>query len=394
MPSERRILFLASYAPSTERPRAYNILRGLARHFRVSLIAQARSESDRAAIESLRTCCEGTEAVPLSRARSLANCLRYLPTPTPLRAAYFFNPAMRRAIARQLSTRRFDLIHVEHMMAAHFALPLRGPLRVFDSIDSIARLQEKIAHISGGLLDRLISLNELPKVRRYEPWLCRQFDAVLASTETDCAALRAPNARVVPNGVDLEFFGMDRGDRVDGGEEVLFYGRLSYAANREALRFLLCEIWPRVRAVRPAAILRIVGPSPPRIAAGAAGEGVVVTGRVEDVRPFIRKARAVVCPARFAVGTQNKILEPMAMGVPVVATREAAAEMAAQGDRDLLVADDAGSFAQQVVRLLDDAALRRLIARNARAYVQTHHDWRAIVDSLAGFYFALLAQQT
>ncbi len=394
MPSERRILFLASYAPSLERPRAYNILHGLVRHFRVTLIAQARSESDRAAIERLSACCESVEAVPLSRARSLANCLRYLLTPTPLRAAYFSNPAMHRAIARRLSAQRCDLIHVEHMMAARFALPLRGVVRIFDSIDSIARLQEKIARISRTPLDRLISLAELPKVRRYEPWLCRQFDAVLASTRADCAALQAPNARVVPNGVDLEFFKVDATDGIEAGEEVLFYGRLSYAANREALRFLLYEIWPRVRTVRPAATLRIVGPSPPRMAAHAIENGVVVIGRVDDVRPYVRRARAVVCPVLFAVGTQNKILEPMAMGVPVVATPEAVAEMAAQPDRDLLIAADAESFARQVVRLLDDAALRRLIARNARAYVQTHHDWRVIVDSLADFYFALLAQHT
>jgi len=404
MPNDLHVLFLASYAPSTERPRAYNILRGLARHFRVSLIAQVRSPEERRAVEAMKPHCDHAEAVPLGRARAWMNCLLHLPTPTPLRAAYFFNPAMKKAIARRLAAARYDLVHVEHLMAAHFAAGLRGVLRSFDTIDSIARLQEKISRQARRPLDRLISLEELPKVRRYEPRLCRRFDCVLTSTELDRRALAAPNVRVVPNGVDLDYYQPQQGGagcqpvNVPSApprepETILFYGRLSYVANADAIGYFLREVFPRIVSARPGVRLSIVGPSPPRAARRAASESIAVAGRVPDIRPHIQNARVVVCPIRFAVGTQNKILEPMAMGVPVVATSEAVAGMNVQPDRDLLVGDDPETFARQAVRLLRDDALRGLIARNALDYVRAHHDWRAIVDDLAAFYEKTVSQK-
>jgi glycosyltransferase involved in cell wall biosynthesis len=321
----------------------------------------------------------------------MANCLLHVSTRTPLRAAYFFNPQMKRAIARRLEAGRFDLVHVEHMMAAHFAAGLRGLPRSFDTIDSIARLQEKIARLARSPLDRLIGLQELPKVRRYEPWLCRQFDCVLTSTERDREALQTPNVRVVPNGVDLEYY--RPAGAAPEADTILFYGRLSYIANAEAIGWFLREVFPRVRHEHSAARLVIVGPSPPRFVRSAASECITVAGAVADVRRYLGRARLVVCPVRFAVGTQNKIMEPMAMGVPVVATSEAIASMGCAPDRDLLVGDAAETFARQVLRLLRDDALRDLIARHALDYVRNHHDWRPIVDELAAYYRELLADE-
>jgi glycosyltransferase involved in cell wall biosynthesis len=397
MANNLHLLFLASYAPSTERPRAYNMLRGLARHFRVSLIAQVRSLREREAVEAMRAHCDFVEAVPLSRRRALANCLLHLATPTPLRAAYFFNPNMNRAIARRLAAEHYDLVHVEHLMAAHFAVGLRGVVRSFDTIDSIARLQEKILRMARSPLDRLLSLEELPKVRRYEPRLCRRFDCVLTSTELDREALGMPNVRVVPNGVDLDYYKGGTGilpvNAKAEPDTIVFYGRLSYIANAEAIGWFLREIFPRILAGRPSARLLVVGPSPPVTVRRAASENVIIAGHVPDVRPYLQRACVVVCPIRFAVGTQNKILEPMAMGIPVVATSEAIAGMAAEAGRDLLVGDDPGTFARAVVRLLGDDALRALIARRALDYVRTHHDWRVIVDDLATLYRAIVAQR-
>lgn len=391
MSTKPHILFLTSYAPSTERPRAYNILRGLARHFRVSLIAQVRSASQRKAVETLRSHCDHVESVELGRWRVIRNCLLHLPTTVPIRAAYFFNPNMSEAIARRLAAERYDLVHVEHMMAAHFAARLRGVLRSFDTIDSIARLQRKILRHARHSLERLISLEELPKVRRYEPRLCRRFDCVLTSTELDRRALSVAGVRVVPNGVNLGYY--QPSDVEPEADTILFYGRLSYVANAEAIDWFLTEIFPRILAERPATRLFIVGPSPPQTVVLAASDHVIVTDRVPDVREYLRRARLVVCPIRFAVGTQNKILEPMAMGIPVVATTEAIAAMAAEPETHLLTGDDPASFARQVVRLLRDDELRPLIAARALEYVRKHHDWGPIVDDLARHYLAMIARK-
>jgi sugar transferase (PEP-CTERM/EpsH1 system associated) len=384
MNRNQSILYLTSYAPSTERPRAYNILRGLARHFRISLVAQVRSGRERFSAERMEKHCERIKTVWLPRWRAWLNCLMALPTRTPLRAAYFRNPAMKSAIHRRMREEEFDLIHVEHMMAAHFAADLQHRLRSFDALDSITRLQEKILQHTNSQVQRLISREELPKLRRYEPLLCRRFDCVLTSTELDREALGVGNVRVVPNGVDLDYY-QPRHVNPDSNT-VLFYGRLSYVANVDAIGWFLREIFPRIVARRPSARLLIVGPSAPPFVMRAASHNITVAGHVEDVRPYLRRPCAVVCPVRFAVGTQNKVLEPMAMGVPVLATTEAIASLSAEPEKHLLVADDPDAFAEQAVRLFDDEALRATLAQQGREYVEAHHDWNRICDDLAGFY--------
>jgi len=259
MPHNPHLLFLTSYAPSTERPRAYNILRGLARHFRVSLIAQVRSAREHEAVEAMRDHCDLVEAVALSRRRALLNCLLHLATPVPLRAAYFFNPRMKRAIARRLAVDRYDIVHVEHLMAAHFAAGLRGPVRSFDAIDSIARLQAKILRFARSPLDRLISLEELPKVRRYEPRLCRRFDCVLVSTELDREALAVQRFVISPHllvrrtyhDADLSVTGIGEGAEDVVHERLSFYRDQRLYACRGRGRLFPGELCPCVFLPHP-----------------------------------------------------------------------------------------------------------------------------------------------
>lgn len=391
MTADRNILYVTSYAPSTERPRAWNILRGLARHFRISLVCQVRSEAERERALAMRDYAAPVEPIMLPRWRSWMNCILRLPTTTPLRAAYFHNRQARRAIERRLSISKIDLIHVEHMMAAHLVADLTGVTRSFDTLDSITRLQRKILANARNPIQRLLSIEELFKLRRYEPALVRKFDAVLTSTELDREAIGIPDIRVVPNGVDLDYY-QPVGDEPDA-DAILFYGRLSYVANADAIGYFLDEVFPAILRLRPSTKLSIVGPSAPKRVVQAASDCITVAGRVDDVRGYIGRASVVVCPVRFAVGTQNKVLEPMAMGVPVVGTNEAIAGMQVEPERDLLVADTPEEFAKAVVRLLEDGELRTLIARHGTEYVQNHHDWRPIVDDLAGFYRDLMAKK-
>lgn len=181
-----------------------------------------------------------------------------------------------------------------------------------------------------------------------------------------------------------------------GQPTVVFSGKMSYHANVTAALYLVEEIMPHVWARNPAVKVQIVGKDPPSqiralaTAGSAAASGdlrqVEVTGTVPEMRPYLQRATVAAAPLLYGAGIQNKILEAMACGTPVVTTGLAANGIAARAGNEFLVADEAPAFAAAIVELLTDPAQRAAIGAAGRAYVQQHHSWDAIVGQLETIY--------
>jgi glycosyltransferase involved in cell wall biosynthesis len=146
--------------------------------------------------------------------------------------------------------------------------------------------------------------------------------------------------------------------------------------------YFLRAVFPFILAKKPRAKLCIVGPNPPRQARELGTGDVTITGYVPDIRPYLARAAVAVCPMRLAVGTQNKIIEAMAMGVPVVSTSPGCTGLEVSAEEHLLVADEPAVFAERVVEVMEDSQLQARLARNGRGYVESHHDWKSIVRQL------------
>lgn len=225
------------------------------------------------------------------------------------------------------------------------------------------------------------------KVRSYERRLGAQFDAcsVNAPRERDVLRAYVPSPiHVIPNGVDLEYF---RSRRETSGTYVpnrlIFTGNMSYRPNVDAVGHLVADILPRVRAEVPDVELHIVGMDPtPAVRKLADGERIVVTGRVDDVRPYFEDAAVAVVPLRVARGLQNKVLEAMAMRVPVVASEAAYQGITAVPGRDLLVGRDPEAFARAVVCLLRERTTRERCAAAGRSCVEENHNWDRLLPRL------------
>ncbi|MDE2614969.1 MAG: glycosyltransferase, partial [Burkholderiales bacterium] len=180
-----------------------------------------------------------------------------------------------------------------------------------------------------------------------------------------------------PNGVDATFFSPDEatGGAYDA-DTISFIGRMDYYPNQECMQRFCKDVWPRLRAERQALKLLIVGADPsPAIRALGQLPGVTVTGSVPDVRPYIRGSAAMVAPLAIARGTQNKILEAMAMGVPVVTSRAAAGGVDAEADHHFLVADTPQELAAAILRIVADPAERARLATSGRERMLSHHAW-------------------
>ena len=405
-----RILYIVPYVPSLIRVRPFNLIRQLhARGHHVTVATIWTNDDERQELQELAHHCSAVKAVFLAPWRSLVNCGRALFTGEPLQARYSWSSDL---MAEINSVRHdIDVVHIEHLRGAQYNVDPRSRLRdtlpvVWDSVDCISDLFEQAIRHRRDRVGRWINRVELSRTRSYEGRAVSRFDRVLVTSANDKAALRAlssaaPHATrgaggdtiaVLSNGVDLDYFRPAQDER--NPDTLVFSGKLSYHANETAVRHLLTAIMPRVWAARPGVRLVLAGKDPSsdlrRLAAKSASR-VEITGTVPDVRPYLRRAAVAVAPLVYGVGCQNKVLEAMACGTPVVATSRAVGALTARPGRDAVVADGAEPFADAVLGLLGDPQRRFEIGRAGRAYVEAHHQWERIAARLETIYEDALA---
>jgi hypothetical protein len=223
------------------------------------------------------------------------------------------------------------------------------------------------------------------KLERAERRLAREFDLCTATTRGEWRTLdsfgTATDSDWFPNGVDPDYFSPDGTDYET--DRICFVGRMDYYPNQECMFDFCTRVWPLIRARRPAIQLDIVGADPSAAVRRLAElPGVQVTGSVPDVRPFVRRSALMVAPLNIARGTQNKILESMAMGVPVVSSSIAAGGVDADAGSHLWVADTPGDITDAVVRLCAEPAARARLSAAGRERMLTHHAWPRSMERL------------
>lgn len=408
-----RILFVVPYAPNLIRTRPYNLIRSLSqRGHPITLFTLYTSETERQELETLQDELQHIIALPLSRWRSLWNSVQQLPQPEPLQSAYCWQPALAQQLidlVRETQNGRFpfDIIHVEHLRGVRYALALQTALGddlpiVWDSVDCISHLFRQAAKQSKQLPSRLLTRLELGRTAKYEQWLLHQFKHVLVTSPTDKAALIGldPNPGIIadrlailPNGVDLDYFAPSSNHLYDPAT-IVISGKMSYHANVSMVLHFVKEIMPHIWAQKASAQLLIVGKDPARqIQALAAHPAIKVTGTVPDIRPYLQQAAVAAAPLIYGAGIQNKILEAMACGTPVVTTPAAAAALAAVPNRDLLIAEEPQAFANAILDLLENPSKRQDIQQSGSRYIEENHHWSRITAKLETIYLQV-AQQT
>lgn len=380
--------------------RPYNLIQYLARRgHQITLLALEPPHEDRSGLDSLRQWCQQVQTVPLPRWRTLWNALQALPGRTPLQAAYSRSPAMSRLVEVIQAKATFDVAHVEHLRGAELSPAVRGIPIVFDSVDSIALLFDRVSRSGPTWRSRLLARLDLARTRRYEGRLLERYPRVLVTSPHDREALAdlstIPDATarlvVLPNGVDLAYFTPLSVPRDPA--TLIFTGKMSYHANLAAAKHLITEVMPLVWQHLPEAQLKIVGKDPPDHLISLANDSrITVAGTVPDLRPYLTQATIAVTPMRYGVGIQNKVLEAMAMVTPVISTPQAVSALQIHAGQDVLVADTAGAIAQAAVTLLADHTLAEQIGQAGRRYVETYHDWKVVAENLEDIYGEVIAE--
>jgi len=243
-----------------------------------------------------------------------------------------------------------------------------------------------------------VQRNPLKKAFLYGQWrkafaferkMCRRFDKVVAVSAENREIMRSDyevdNLAEVPTGVDTEFFRPDPSVRREP-RHLVFTGSLDWLPNDDAMRYFVNEILPLVRQKIPDIKLTVVGrnPYPGLIELSKQDPNIIVTGRVDDVRPYMDRAAAYIVPIRVGSGTRLKIYEAMAMELPIVSTTVGAEGLRLVDGRELLIADTPHEFAEGIVKLLSDADLAQGLGRRASELVRSHFGWSNAAAQFAG----------
>jgi sugar transferase (PEP-CTERM/EpsH1 system associated) len=290
---------------------------------------------------------------------------------------YFYAPQLARRIREELAARTYDLILVHCSSVAPYVEDVKGVRKILDfgDMDSQKWLAYAKVHRFPLSLGYWI---EGTKLQRAEEEMARRFDACTCTTRAETETLVGYGTGVpadwFPNGVDLEYF-RPSAEAYDP-DTICFVGRMDYYPNSQCMVDFCARTLPLLRTRRPGIKLLIVGADPSRSVRRLASiPGVTVTGQVKDVRPYVRQAALTVAPLDIARGTQNKILESLAMGVPVVCSHVAAGGVDCVVGEHLLAASTPEETADAVLRLLEDPAERRRFSEAARARMLSHHTW-------------------
>jgi glycosyltransferase involved in cell wall biosynthesis len=308
-----------------------------------------------------------------------------------------YSPEMAGLVDQAARERAFDLVIASTLEVAPYALQVKNVPKILEEHNFSTLWMQERFRAQSNPLQRAAGWVTWQKCRHYERQLYPHFAAVTMVSRRDCQAVQAAipsypgQLEIIPNGVDLETHRPGLAEPQPG--TMVFNGSLTYAANHEAMRWFVEQVLPLIRQARPGVKLRITGCIDGLDLAWLANDPLIeLTGYLEDVRPAVAGSWLALAPLLSGAGTRLKILEAMALGTPVVATRKGAEGLEVANGEHILIADEPAAFADHCLRLLESPALRQEIAAQARRLVEGRYGWGAIGEKFCALVEAVALQ--
>jgi glycosyltransferase involved in cell wall biosynthesis len=390
-----RILWISQNLPFPPKTgvlqRNYNLIREATQFADVDLVAILKKDIlpdfDEVVAESeLKKICRSVQVVELptetSRVTFFWVLFKSLFTRAPFTSNWAESDELRAVLTKTLAAARYDGVYFDTISLAGYRTLASGTPIVLNHHNIESHLFERRIAYEGSALRRFYFNIEARKLLRFEAEVAGDFDTNFTCSELDATRLRqiCPSAdtAVVANGVDVNYFRV--ASAPPERAHLIMVSGMNWFPNRDAVLYMVREIWPLLAAAIPDVKLTIVGASPPPEVTelAARDQRVVATGFVDDVRTYMDRAQIYLCPMRDGGGTRLKILDALSMAKPIVATTMALEGIHVEPGRDVLVADTPQQFVEQVRKLVDDPALNARISANARTFAEQNFSWPAI----------------
>lgn len=393
-PTSKNILFICPYIPCegvhAGAGRMYTMIKLLSQWHQVSVVTFIDKESEFKYVPELERYCQEVVVIPRKPPYRRRNPLVL----EPFVVSEFNSPQMGAEIHRLLAEKDFDIVQIEYTQMAQYVPNSRRFCTLLTEHEVAFATHRRAFESLSFSWDKFRALMGWLMMIDYELKACRRLDKIVTLTEADRKELLSfepkLDIKVIPMAIDASCFAPQ--DVPEEPHSLVFIGYFRHSPNVHGIMRFCKEILPLIRQEIPETKLFIVGSSPPdEILRLGKMDNVVVTGWVEDIKPYIARSAVYIAPLWLGTGMRVKILEAWGMAKPVVTTSVGSQGIDCTPGEDILIADDPQGFAAQTVRLLRDKSLREKLGRNGRKKVEAKYDWGIIIRQVEEMYDEVLA---
>ncbi len=390
-----KILMLTPYLPypllSGGQIRTYNLLKHLNKEHKITLFALIKDESEKRYIPELEKVCHQVKVFKRPKKPfTLKNIVRTGFSKYPFLVIRNYSKKAANAIKAEIAKNRYDLIHAETFyMMPHLPQTKMPVILVEQTIEYLG--YESYVKKAPKLLQPLLNI-DVNKIKNWEKHYWKKAHKLIVMSQEDkdfvIKKIEQPEkVAVVENGVDVYWFDQKL-KHLPKEPTVLFVGTFNWLPNREAVKFLVKKFWPKLKPRLKDVRLWIVGnsPTPDVLKLEQEDSRIKVTGGIPDIRDAFKSAHVLIAPVFSGKGTRYKVLEAMAAGTPIVATKLAVEGLRVKDKEHVLIAEKVEEMIQATTQILTEQKLAKRLATNAKRYVKTHYDWPLIAKKLNQIY--------
>lgn len=388
------ILFITPSVPSRlHRIRSYDLIKALSKRHKIHLLS-LDSNNDFLPLELMKSVATFS-VVYKAKWKSYVDCIISLFSWLPLEISFCKSVEMKRKVREIIETKKIDLIYVKRLRSYQFVDNLKYDLPIIVDTTDAMSLFYKRAYKNAPWYKKALFFEEFIKYLLYERFISKKnINLVTCSlVDKDYLHSKYDNLKidVIPNIVDTEFFKRTLSENNSSVEKhsILFSGLMDKFVNIEGADFFVKKVFPIILAKYSDARLYIVGPNPVSHIKRYSSKNIIVTGFVQELRDFMRKAKVVVCPIITGTGVRNKILQAWAMEKPVVSTTVGWQGLAGKDREHLLLADKPEFFAKCITDLFENAEFSKGLAKNGRKLAETSYSDAVVRNTIESFFYKI-----
>jgi sugar transferase (PEP-CTERM/EpsH1 system associated) len=391
-----RVLFIAPRIPfplmQGDRMVCYHRLQSLSTKYAITLVTFYHSQEELENLKAISDFCEEIYPIYLPKWRSVINCIMcLLDRDTPFQVAYYKSQQLQTKLEELTSSQDFDLAHYFLLRVATYQIPNHIP-KIIDLIDSMQlNFSSRIA-IEQNIIKKLILKIELNRITSHEINIVNKFrkSILISSKDADFVSRDSQNIEIIPAAINTSIFKPSVNIRSSSVVKIIFSGRMAYEPNIYAVLWFAKNCWERIHRVSPNTKFIVAGADATTEIINLGNRNIEIAGYVESMTDTIAQADIAVVPMQSGSGMQNKILEAMACGLPVVTTTLGLGTIEAIDGQSIMVADTVEEFVTAVTSLIQDRDKRKKMGDNGRKLVKLNYSWSSASNKINSIYEDLI----
>ncbi len=390
------ILFVANRFPYPpyrgDKLKIFNLAKRLSKKHDLFLLTFVQDKKDYNHVNELSKYFKKIELIYLPKYKSVLKCAMKIFSGKPYQIIYFGSKKFGKMYDSFISNNHVDVVHTQHLRMSQYTYKSKDIKRVLDLPDAYSLYWKRRALLKRNVFLKMFDRIEYNKVIKYED-IINEFDLNLVCSNEDKEFLenyhKYCNIGILPNGVDLDSFG-DQNHDYSISDRIIFTGNMDYAPNVDAVVYFAKEIFPCVLNTLKGVKFYIVGQKPVRKVLNLQSDNVIVTGFAENLAQEYNKSSIAVSPVRIGAGTLNKVLEPMAMGIPVVSTQVGFKGLGIKSGDGVVLANNTEEFSDEVIKLLKDRNYRENVGLKGKKAIYENFSWDMISIMLENHFLNLI----